>query len=101
MKTNTTHTPTPWGISKISNNYDEYMIYGDTASTVRGCNICNTVYGGANAAFIVKACNMHDNLLVLCRALVDVIESELTLEAQAACPELIAARVIIREGVQA
>jgi len=63
--TDTKHTPIPWVISKVGNNYDEYMIYEEDGPvvgghTVRGHNVCNTVYGEANAAFIVKACNEYD-----------------------------------------
>jgi len=53
------HTPTPWTISKIGNDYDEHMIYGESDPSR---NICNTVYGEANAAFIVKACNGYEGL---------------------------------------
>jgi len=56
------HTATPWAISKIGNNYDEYMIYSE-----EGANVCNTVYSEVDADFIVKACNMHEKLFELAR----------------------------------
>ena len=51
------HTPGPWETSKIGNNYDQHMVYGED-----GSNVCNTVYSKANAEFIVKACNGYEEL---------------------------------------
>ena len=89
----TKHTPTPWVAEGDTIRLNNGSLSG---FAIAQCN--NSIeWDNDNAAFIAEACNMHDNLLVLCRALVDVIESELTPEAQAACPELIAARAIIKE----
>ncbi len=44
------HTPGPWGISKIGNNYDQYMIQAKG-----GERICNTVEGKDNARLIAAA----------------------------------------------
>ena len=47
------HTSGPWTISKIGNNYDQYMIYSETE------NIANTVEGKANAQLIAAAPELH------------------------------------------
>ena len=39
----TEHTPCPWEISKVGNNYDHWIVYSEKETIV------NTVYGEANA----------------------------------------------------
>ena len=51
-------TMTPWAISKVGNNYEEYMIFD-----CEGALVCNTVYGKKRAALIVRAVNSHDKLV--------------------------------------
>lgn len=46
-----THTPAPWAISKIGNNYDQYSIYGGGEDTL----IVNSCEGIANARLIAAA----------------------------------------------
>lgn len=45
------HTPGPWNISKIGNDYDQYLIYapGQQSNIVKSCN------GKANACLIAAA----------------------------------------------
>ena len=45
-----THTPGPWDISKIGNNYDQFSVYGPD-----GQNVVNTCEGTANAHLIAAA----------------------------------------------
>jgi hypothetical protein len=57
------HTKGPWEISKIGNNYDQYVVYAE--ADTRGANIVNTVEGEANARLIAAA----PDLLEACKKL--------------------------------
>lgn len=50
MKTN--HTPGPWALSKVGNNYDQWMIYAE--NDPRGATIA-TIEGKGNAQIIAAA----------------------------------------------
>lgn len=65
------HTPTPW---RFDDNH-MYVYCGD--HVIVTCNDPSTAVGGlsaeeieANAEFIVRACNAHDDLLTACEAVV-------------------------------
>jgi len=51
----TEHTPGPWNVTAIGNNYDHHGIYADEGPCAQGTDICNTVYGAANARLIAAA----------------------------------------------
>lgn len=59
MKNKTQHTPTPWRIDK------EYIVSADIKfpSTVLRFDYTVPIIRQANAAFIVRAVNNHENLL--------------------------------------
>jgi len=52
------HTPTPWHIEKING-------FQIACADETNPDYVAEVYNEANAAFIVKACNMHDDLVEL------------------------------------
>ena len=59
------HTETPW---KISDVILTRIIDEDNNSVAEGLSAdYNNPNGRANAEFIVKACNMHDELVEACR----------------------------------
>lgn len=61
MKAKTmTHTPTPWNYSTAMGSSSVYA--GDPKIGTR-ISIANEVDEEANAEFIVRACNVHDELL--------------------------------------
>lgn len=83
---NIQHTPTPWavelhdadpGIPRSQGGGRKVQIYGNTkdATGITGCVRIATVSRAnvelpitkANAAFIVRACNSHDELLEACK----------------------------------
>lgn len=69
---NTQHTPTPWKV-------DGMDVVSPSEMIVVGClQWCGEDRGGegeANAAFIVKACNAHDELVAALRDVVDTCDS--------------------------
>jgi len=60
-----THTKTPWLISTVQGS-PGIMIGGDDGSNVV-CDMRLRSSVEANAAFIVKACNAHDELVEACK----------------------------------
>ena len=56
----TKHTDGPWNVSKIGNNYDQYMIYAEDDQA--GCNIATGINGEANAYLIAAAPDMLEAL---------------------------------------
>lgn len=56
------HTPGPWYHSKLGNNADQWAIIDNTGRTIG-----LSYHGEANAEFIVRACNAHDDLLAVAR----------------------------------
>jgi hypothetical protein len=72
------HTPVPFGIEKRKDGNIEIVAGGDGA-------VLATVYGDdgeplcwpvlANAEFIVRACNAHDELLAACESAVEAFGS--------------------------
>jgi hypothetical protein len=62
------HTPGKWSVSKIGNNYDQWMIYaeGQQGNVVDSCN------GEANARLIAAA----PDLLSACKRLLAAIEAD-------------------------
>ena len=63
----TEHTPGPWNVTAIGNNYDHHGIYADEGPCAQGTDICNTVYGAANARLIAAAPDQN-------KALIDIAE---------------------------
>ena len=61
---NTKHTPTPWHVGMRA---AERIVYDGTGWAVANATIYHAEHEGgqtlANAAFIVRACNAHDDLL--------------------------------------
>jgi hypothetical protein len=73
---NTSHTPTPWQV-----NHGDPLQVCD-ASDIRGCApiaVMDTTGGRVeakhNAAFIVRACNAHDDLMGAAAALGDLLHA--------------------------
>ncbi len=71
------HTPTPWSVSKAASN----VIIGATATVlVATCRSEDPNYraksDGANAAFIVRACNAHDSLVAAVGRIASIIEDD-------------------------
>jgi hypothetical protein len=67
------HAPTPWKIEAKKRPYGSEGSYniafcGDISD---GIGYIGQIYNRANAAFIVRACNAHDDLLAACKALVE------------------------------
>lgn len=65
-----THTPTPWIVFDASARYPGIDGQNDTTVVVHGydgeaCGVRGSVHATAlaNAAFIVRACNAHDELV--------------------------------------
>jgi type IV secretory pathway VirB10-like protein len=78
------HTPTPWRASKArkSSNFGAYVAF---VQTVDPASVLAKVSGGptddrevaeANAAFIVRAVNAHDDLVKALGELADAIEED-------------------------
>jgi hypothetical protein len=58
----TKHTPTPWSKSRIASHAPQFSIYGD--DDARDLAVVGYVENAeANAEFIVKAVNHHDELV--------------------------------------
>ena len=64
------HTPRPWTISERRIG-SEYVITAPGAIIGRIC-------GEANARFVVRACNSHEELLEAAKALLNVIDTKTT-----------------------
>ena len=65
----TQHTPTPWNAENAAGDF-QALIYGVDDPT--GKTIALTYTGNADAEFIVRACNAHDELVDACRAFVSL-----------------------------
>jgi hypothetical protein len=72
------HTPTPWQV--------EGSIYEHMAAGIRGgsnraiAQVWKGPRGHANAEFIVRACNAHDDLVAALKAIVDHNEASYSSE---------------------
>ena len=74
--THSTHTPVPWisdGGIRVQGNSE-----GHRHAIALICPpppyLTSTMYAQANARFIVRACNAHDELLAACEATANLIE---------------------------
>ena len=99
MKTN--HTPTPWHLIQTERN-DMVISYsdGELRSHIATCHdqaLCpehGTVK--ANAEFIVRACNHHEELVAALKNLLPAFDNESTRAiAQVYAPELATARAVL------
>ena len=70
MKKQTGHTPTPWIFKEGYHNNS--MIYSENAELISVFQDDNK----ANAQFIVKACNAHEELVKALKKALDIIENE-------------------------
>ena len=65
----TTHTPTPWFVHNDTAIATEFDNGGRVADAAKGISVdgdyCMTETSKANAEFIVKACNHHNDLVQL------------------------------------
>jgi len=62
------HTPTPWTVDpdyKVTDADGEFVAYLSSAAS-RYCDDRPDHEGRANVAFIVTACNVHDDLVAAC-----------------------------------
>lgn len=70
MKTSAKHTPTPWEVKGNLNKIEN----------AKGLTVCdlrsNTVDADADAEFIVRAVNSHEELLAVVRNLVTCMDAE-------------------------
>lgn len=64
------HTPTPWSVSGN-------MIWDANNYHVASCNVNN------DAAFIVRACNAHDELVAACEEAIKAIELRISMQGAA------------------
>jgi hypothetical protein len=60
----TKHTPTPWTIKKESGSYTIYGANGDSIANDEMYYPSAPLF--KDAAFIVRACNAHDDLVAAC-----------------------------------
>lgn len=76
MTQETKHTPTPWYVKNYGTHWnnpdieDIAVCYGDDDE-----HICDTVYEEADAAFIVRAVNSHEDLISALQEIHDGISS--------------------------
>lgn len=76
------HTPTPYRIDRVLTENGAPIITSDTRWGERPRVIAKVMYHGgsedpeveANAEFIVRACNVYDRMLKLCRDLLRVAQ---------------------------
>lgn len=68
---NTEHTPTPWEDVIKEDKYGQELLIVHGTDDEYSEVICGAFSNPANAAFIVKACNLHDELV---EALKDLLE---------------------------
>jgi hypothetical protein len=61
---------------KLINYYHYYLVQGGHDGDVTGYLYSETPQQRANAAFIVRACNAHEDLLTACKNLLTVIVNE-------------------------
>src|SRR5258706_13213672 len=70
------HTPTPWEWDGTPWNYDNTQespwIISDSEAVLTGEIKCSH----ANAEFIVRACNAHDDLLAACKEAYDFVVTQ-------------------------
>ena len=69
---NAQHTPTPYEAIEIDQDgeYREWLIRNDKGRAVARIDMVNAE-GAANAAYIVRACNAHDDLVAALRKFLD------------------------------
>lgn len=78
--TETKHTPTPWfricdGTEIRARQNDGYRIVASTDTVYLSTQADRGPEDDANAAFIILACNAHDDLLAQRNALAEAVES--------------------------
>lgn len=71
-KTKQEHTPTPWNVTKDSHPDMEGSIWIDS-KTIEKPALC---FNEADAAFIVRAVNSHEELLEACKEIVRYMKNE-------------------------
>lgn len=78
-----THTPTPWRYCKTNGSptSGQHMIAGSKPGYLAEIRDCGSGDVSANAAFIVRACNAHDELVA---ALRDIARTDRTTKTSAA-----------------
>ena len=64
------HTPGPWVIGYGGQEGDGYAVITSPHCRRAICNIDPLDYVQANADFIVRACNSHEDLLVACEMVI-------------------------------
>lgn len=67
------HTPLPWYKSRQNDPRDQGLVISEAT----GANVAVTYYGQADAEFIIRACNAHDELLAACKRLASRLQSHL------------------------
>ena len=65
------HTPTPWKLTKVQGTYFYVEWGGETVVQVD--HDSSNAVNEANAEFIVRACNAHDELVAAAREAMDVL----------------------------
>jgi hypothetical protein len=97
------HTELPWEVA----HYEDGILEGVNfiRSTANPHPICTIINGGelpevvaANAAFIVRACNSHYELLEACKAMLDQLSLGRDLSEGAYADMLTRARAAIAKG---
>lgn len=70
------HTEIPWRVARGSVVADDDTGWDDAENCefYGGHLVCESVRWPANAEFIVRACNSHEDLLEACKAFVDYYE---------------------------
>ncbi len=80
----TTHTPTPWNL-----NPKAVLVIESEGITVASCGNANVIRDQweANAAFIVRAVNAHDELLRVVKALESWVDANNMPQCQSLMPD--------------
>ncbi len=89
MMNKSQHTPGPWlHVHQTASDYShDIMAVNEqgppTLIATCGCQVCIDGHVFANAEFIVRACNAHDELLATCKK-VEAITAEMTINGREA-----------------
>jgi hypothetical protein len=88
------HIKLPWMV----NNFDQ--VFDATGNIIADCKWTNHTpeHRMANAAFIVRACNSHEELLGACEKVLDIINSYSHIPAQFKACEILQAAIAKAKG---
>ncbi len=73
--TETKHSPTPWECG-VAGEDPKLFLIGSAPVFFGSVNDCPYHDGEANARFIIRAVNSHDDLLAACKAMLDIDNPE-------------------------